>query len=86
MDQRNVMARLTVLFRDVFDDPALVISPTTTAADVAAWDSMSHVTLIVAAEQAFGIRFRTAEMDDLHDVGALAQLIGDKCAAAAPGP
>ncbi len=77
------MATLSDLFRDVFDDPDLVIGPTTSAADIAGWDSMTHISLIVAIEQAFGIRFRTSEMDGLHDVGELAALVAAKRAVTA---
>ncbi len=83
MDQNELMPALTDLFRDVFNDPSLAISAATTAEDIDGWDSMTHITLIVAAEQAFGIHFMAAEMDALHDVGEFAQLIATKRAVAA---
>jgi acyl carrier protein len=83
MDQDAVMARLSDLFREVFDDPGLLIGPSTSAADIAGWDAMTHITLIVAIEQAFSIRFRTSEMDGLHDVGELAALVTAKRAVTA---
>jgi acyl carrier protein len=49
-----------------------------TGEDVAGWDSASHIMLIVAIELRFGIRFYTAELDDLKDVGALIDLIERK--------
>jgi acyl carrier protein len=82
MDQHEnrdeTFAKLADLFRAVFKDPDLAISPATTAADIDGWDSMTHVSLIVAAEQTFGIRFRASEMDGLQDVGGLAALIAAK--------
>jgi acyl carrier protein len=83
MDQDQVMTRLSDLFREVFDDPDLVISASTTADDIPGWDSMTHINLIVGAEQAFGIRFGTAEMEGMHDVGELARLIAAKTGARA---
>jgi acyl carrier protein len=83
MDQTQVMTKLSDLFRDVFDNPDLTISESTTAYDIVGWDSMTHITLIVAAEKAFGIRFRASEMDGMQDVGELARLIAAKCDAAA---
>ncbi len=82
MDQIQVMTKLSALFREVFDDPDLVVSDSTTAADIPEWDSMTHITLIVAAEQEFGIHFRASEMDGMQDVGELARLIAAKCALA----
>jgi acyl carrier protein len=37
-----------------------------------------HVMLIVAAEQRFGIKFRTAELESLRNVGQFIQLIDSK--------
>lgn len=44
-------------------------------AHVEGWDSQAHVSIIVAAEVHFGIRFRTAEFDELKNVGDLVRLI-----------
>lgn len=78
MTEPEIYAALTQVFRDVFDDDAIVLTPETTADDVAGWDSQAHVNLVVAAETQFGIRFRTAELDQLHNVGEFAQLIATK--------
>ncbi|MDC8758294.1 acyl carrier protein [Janthinobacterium fluminis] len=70
-----VLDTLTELFRDVFDDDAIVLTAATTADDVPAWDSLNHISLLVAAEMRFGVKFRTAEMENLKNVGELAALI-----------
>jgi acyl carrier protein len=74
----DTMTRLTVLFQEVFNDPDLAVSPSTTADDIPGWDSMTHISLIVAAEQDFGIHFKASEMDGMQDVGELARLIDAK--------
>lgn len=71
----SVIATLTELFRDVFDDDGIVLDAGTTAADIAAWDSLNHISLLIAAEMRFGIKFKTAEMEDLKNVGELAAMI-----------
>jgi acyl carrier protein len=68
------MATLTELqqvFRKVFDDPDLVIATATTANDVDGWDSLSHVTLILAVEQRFQVRLGTKELLAMKNVGDL---------------
>ncbi len=72
------LERLTELFRMVFDDPSLNISRTTTANDVEAWDSLTHINLIVAVEREFRIRFTTAQVTGMKDVGDLVDLIVQK--------
>jgi acyl carrier protein len=66
------------VFRDIFDDEALDLQPETTAAGVEGWDSLTHIDLIVALEREFKIKFTTAEVTRLKNVGELAALIDKK--------
>jgi acyl carrier protein len=76
MENKNeIWTGLTRVFRDVFDDPELTISPTTTAHDVDDWDSLMHIQLLVATEAAFGVRFNTGEVAALKNVGEMVDLI-----------
>lgn len=67
--------KLTPIFCDVFDDDELVITEVTTAQDVEGWDSLANIRVMVSVEKAFGIRFTAAEISNLKDVGALAELV-----------
>lgn len=78
MTDAQILAALTQVFRDVFDDDDIVLSPEMAADDIDGWDSQAHVILIVAAEVRFGIRFLTAELESLRNVGQFAQLIQSK--------
>ena len=49
-----------------------------TARDGEGWDSLAHVTIIVALERAFGIRFRMAERAALKNVGDLVNHIATR--------
>jgi acyl carrier protein len=81
MQTDDIYAQLTAIFRDLFDDETLVLTPGLTAADVPEWDSFNHINLIVAIETRFKIKFQTAELEQLHTVGHLAELIAVKLAA-----
>jgi acyl carrier protein len=70
--------RLTDVFRDVFDNPSITIFDQMTAADVDGWDSLTHITLVVAAEKAFNVKFSTRDIQCLQDVGGLLALIRRK--------
>ncbi len=50
----------------------------TTADQVPGWDSLSHVRVISAVEDAFGIRFQTSEIVRLSNLGKLQALIEKK--------
>jgi acyl carrier protein len=81
MQQHDIYAQLTTIFQDLFDDDSLHLNPGLTAADVPEWDSFNHINLIVAIESRFGIKFQTAELESMHTVGHLADLIQSKLAA-----
>lgn len=76
----DVIARIVPLMEDVFDEDALVYADNLTAADVAEWDSLSHVRFIVAIERAFGVRFATSEIEHFKNVGDLVTAITAKTA------
>ena len=58
---------MQAVFRDIFDDEALVLRDDLTAADVENWDSLTHINLIVGIERQFKVRFTTAEVSSLKD-------------------
>ena len=75
MNSETIWPKLTDIFRDMFEDSQLIISPETTAKDIEDWDSLAHVQLLVAIEKAFGIRFNTGEVASLANVGEMVELI-----------
>ena len=77
-----VLAGVTEIFRSVFNDPGLELTPRSTADEVPGWDSMTHITLIVEAECRFGVLFQAAEIEALHSVGELVRAIEAKRAPA----
>jgi acyl carrier protein len=74
MQQQEVMAKLQGVFDDVFLQK-VDVSRDLSASDVEEWDSLTHVSLILAVEQAFGIRFRVGEVELAKNLGDLADLI-----------
>jgi acyl carrier protein len=73
-----ITEKLTQVFREVFDDDTLVLTDEMTADDVDAWDSLSHVNLMIAIEIAFGIEFKQNEIQSFANVGELRQSIEEK--------
>lgn len=70
--------RLQEVFCDVFDDDEIELQEDTTADDIDAWDSLTHVQLIVAVEKEFGLKFSTVEVMKLKNVGEFIALIDRK--------
>jgi len=69
------------IFRDVFDQPDLVITRESNASTVDGWDSLAHINLVTAIERHYKIKFALGELEDLKNVGDLLDLMHAKLAA-----
>lgn len=78
LSRDEILASITDIMRDVFDDDDLEISLETTAEEVEDWDSLSHIRLIVAVERKFGFKFKNSEIEALKNVGELVNLVETK--------
>jgi acyl carrier protein len=74
----SLLLKVTPVFREVFDRPDLVVTEATNAASVEGWDSLAHINLIVALEEAFGVSFTTKEVGAMTCVGDLLKLLEQK--------
>jgi len=85
----KLVADLQEVFRRVFDEDELEINEATSAANVGGWDSMAHISLIVAIEKRFGVRFTASDLASLagagQNVGTLVKLLRAKTAAGGVG-
>lgn len=72
--------QLTKVFRSVFKDDSIEIKRDTTAADIDGWDSITHLDLITATEEEFGIEISGFDVMGLRNVGDLLDLISRKLA------
>ncbi len=78
MNRREIMERLTVVFRDVFEDDSLVITEETNAKDIEEWDSLTHVSLIVAVQEEFDIHFSVKDIIGMKNVGEMMDIIEEE--------
>jgi acyl carrier protein len=78
MQTAEIYEKLTELFRELFADDLIVLTPQTTANDIEGWDSFNHISVIVAVETRFGVKMSTGEIENLANVGALATAIQTK--------
>ena len=69
MSNEEVLAKLQQIFRKVLSDNSIVLTESTTAKDVAGWDSLSHVMLVVEIEDSFKKRFKSREIQNWQCVG-----------------
>jgi len=74
MGQVEIYAALTQVFNDVFDDD-IELRPELSANEVDGWDSLTHIRLMLTVEKAFQVKFSTADIGALKNVGDLVRLI-----------
>ena len=77
----NLLEEVQAIFRDVFDQPNLVITRESDASTVEDWDSLTHITLVTAIERHYQVKFALGELEDMKNVGDLLNLLTKKLAA-----
>ncbi|MEY4549571.1 MAG: hypothetical protein RL685_5766 [Pseudomonadota bacterium] len=71
----DTLKQLQQVFSEVFEQPELQIAESTSAKDIAAWDSLMHVGLMVRVESAFSVRFTSRQLAQISTVGDLVKAI-----------
>ena len=79
MNEKQILQKLNLIFRDVFDDDSIVVDRSTTADDIEDWDSLEHITLVAAVEKAFRVRFKMNEVSTMKNVGEMVDIIASRC-------
>ncbi len=72
--KEQVFIRLQSIFDEIFLDEVKV-TPELSAHEVEEWDSLLHISLVVAIEEVFKIKFRVGEVETTNNVGEFADLI-----------
>jgi acyl carrier protein len=77
MNQAEIIGQLQSVFDEIFMEK-VPLTPDLTANDVEEWDSLIQISILVAVERAFGIRFRVGEVEATANVGEFADLIAQR--------
>lgn len=76
MNKRKIIEnRLLEIFKEIFDDQQLFIYDEMSAQDIDEWDSVTHISLVLAIESEFNLLFKAAEIGSLENVGQMIDLI-----------
>jgi len=71
MNQDEVRGTLQRVFAEVFEGEAFQFSDSLGRENLQAWDSLGHIRLIAATEDAFDIRFTIEDIENLTSVGRM---------------
>ena len=75
MTNYNSLDILNNIFRKVLKNNSINLKETTTANDISNWDSLANIKLIVEIEKRFKIKFSSAEIYNLKNIGDLVKYI-----------
>lgn len=78
----DVHQRLEEIARKIFDDDSLLLTESTTPADVPGWDSLAHVNFMFSVEREFDLQLSEDEFVGFEDIGGLKRILAEKLAAA----
>jgi acyl carrier protein len=78
MDEKSIMPELEQVFRKVFNNESLIISREMSANDVDGWNSLNHMILVSEVEKAFSIRLKLKDLNKMHNVGDMIDIILSK--------
>ncbi|TWS98339.1 acyl carrier protein [Reyranella sp. CPCC 100927] len=75
MSDREIYEGLAEIFADVFMRDDIPLSAALSAADVADWDSFKQIEIVMATEERFGVKFTSAELDNMRQLGDLVRIV-----------
>lgn len=78
MERKELIKQVNDIFIEILDNEEIILYDTTTADDIAGWDSLTHIQLIVAIEKHFKIRFTSTEFKSWKNVGEMLNCIQEK--------
>jgi acyl carrier protein len=77
MTQTLIIEKMQKIFDGLLLDP-VTLTAQLSAKDVDEWDSLLQISIVVAIESEFGIRFNLGEVEGTQNIGEFADLIARK--------
>ena len=78
MEKKELMDKLTEIFREVMDNDEIVLNDETTSEDIEEWDSLSHIELIDVIGQELGVKITSMEFRGWENVGEMVESLLQK--------
>ena len=78
MVKEEILKKLQEIFMDVFADENISLNENTNANDIEGWDSLTHITILEAVQDEYGITFELDEIIEMQNVGDMIDAIARK--------
>jgi acyl carrier protein len=73
-----VLSKVLAVATDVFEVPKERLGPGSSPDTIETWDSLHHLSFVVALEQEFGVQFSPEEIEQLLSIELTAALVEEK--------
>ena len=74
----TLLPQLNEIFKKVFENSAIEITPLTSAKEIHNWDSMNHILLISEIEKHFKVEFELDDLIEMNNVGDILAALQSK--------
>lgn len=74
----NKLNKIQEIFQTFFDEDTMVITRETSPRDIAEWDSLAQMNLMMIIEKEFKIKFKINEVLGIQKVGDIIDILDDK--------
>lgn len=78
MEKKELMDKLTEIFREVMDNDEIVLNDETTSEDIEEWDSLSPIELIDVIGKELGVKITSMEFRGWENVGEMVESLLQK--------
>lgn len=78
MEKKELMDKLTEIFREIMDNDEIVLTDETTSEDIEEWDSLSHIELIDVIGKELGVKITSMEFRGWENVGEMVECLLQK--------
>jgi acyl carrier protein len=68
-------ANIRTVLERVFDELPDNIGPETSSHDIPEWDSIAHINVILALEREFDVKFTSAQVQQVQNIGQIVDFI-----------
>ena len=74
----QLLERVRSIAADVLQVPTAQITQHSSTENVESWDSVHHLNLVLAFEQEFDLQFEPEEMDQMHSISHIVNVLENK--------
>jgi acyl carrier protein len=82
LSRDQILEQLTQIFRSIFDDDSIKLTPSTNADQIEEWDSLNQIKIILACEHTFKIKLNARKVNTLENVGQMVDYLEAELGAA----